>query len=272
MSALRCPAAVRWCCWLLLLPLAGCKTAPYTGPVYKLHAPEEQALTTPVAVSVTDARPANERKYQAGAVQPCEYRNGVETLTLENFEPNVTELLKQTFQQRLSILPTPPVWADVEVTRFRAQIDRREVLAAEYEQQLEADRAGSAIDVGFGLASGAGPGGIAGGLMAAANANSALKQLDSDRSSWDHAMAGVNCEIQIRVQLHWNDNHRETFTLDAKSHSYPDDELLVMSERMKWNIAPTVEKAIAQLGDDLHIQAAMIRPKGSRHAEAPELE
>lgn len=244
--------------WVVLIVVAGCRSAGNAGPIYKLQPPEERALAAPVAVSITDKRPAKERGYRPGAVQPADYQNGIETLTFENFEPQITDLLKQSFAQQLAALPTPPVWADVEVTRFRALIDRREILAAEYERQLHADQVGSAVDIGVGIGNGAG--GIAGGLMAAAAASNSLRELEEQRSSWDHAMSGVTCEIEMHVELHWQNGQREAFDLQAKSHSMPPDDLrsVNLADGMKWNIAPTVEKAISQIGGKLQSQASIL--------------
>lgn len=248
------------CSSLLTIGLTGCKSTGNTGPIYKLHVSAEQPPAAPVAVSITDARPSDERKYRPGAIQPAEYRNGIETLVLENFEPFVTDLLNQTLTQRLAALPKPPVWADVEVTRFRAVIDRREILAAEYEQELLDEQVGSAVDIGVGIGAGAGPGGIAGGLMAAAAASNSLRKLEADRSAWDHALSGVTCEIELRVQLHWDGDRHKTLNLTARSHSMPPDDgrLVDLRSDMKWNIGPTVEKAIDQIGIDLQLKASTI--------------
>lgn len=263
--------ARRYHWWVVVFIVAGCKTAGNPGPIYKLQPPEERALAAPVAVSITDKRPAKERSYRRGAIEPADYQNGIETLTLENFEPQITDLLKQSFIQQLATLPTPPVWADVEVTRFRALIDRREILAAEYERQLHANQVGSAVDIGVGIGSGGGA--IAGGLMAAAAASNSLRELEEQRSSWDHAMSGVTCEIEMHVELHWPNGQREAFDLQAKSHSMPPDDVrpVNMTDGMKWNIAPTVEKAISQIGEKLHSQAAILLrgAKSGNAAEAP---
>lgn len=258
----RLVAARRWHWLVVLLVVTGCQTTTDPGPIYKLQAPEDRALAAPVAVSITDKRSAKERSYRRGAVQPADYQNGIETLTLENFEPQISELLKQSFAQQLATLPTPPVWADVEVTRFRALIDRREILAAEYERQLLADQVDSAVDIGIGIGNG-GPGGVAGGLMAAAVASNSLRELEEQRSSWDHAMAGVTCEIEMHVELHWPNGQRKAFDLQAKSHSMPpgNEQFVDLADGMngmKWNISPTVEQAITQIGEQLHAQAALL--------------
>lgn len=254
----RC-VATRGYWWLVLLLLTGCQTAANPGPIYKLQAPQERALAAPVAVSITDKRPAKERSYRRGAIEPADYQNGIETLTLDNFEPQITDLLKQSFAEQLATLPTPPVWADVEITRFRALIDRREILAAEYERHLMAGQVGSAVDIGIGIGNG-GPGGVAGGLMAAAVASNSLRELEEQRSSWDHALAGVTCEIEMHVELHWPNGQRDAFELQAKSHSMPplNERFVDLADGMKWNISPTVEKAISQIGDKLHTQAAQL--------------
>ncbi len=286
MSDCFCAVLVR-CCWIAWLAFAGCQTASKQGPIYKLQAPELQAPIAPVAVSITDKRPAQERNYRRGGVQPAEYQDGIETLTLENFEPQVTEMLKEMFAQRLSTLSLPPVWADVEVTRFRALIDRREILAVEYERQLMQEGMTPAVGVGVGFGGGHGHGGggsvvgaVGSGLIAMAVTSQRLKEIEEQRSSWDHAFEGVTCEIELHVELHWQDGRREVFDLQAKSHSLPptDQRFSDLMNGMKWNIPATVEQAVIQISDKLQQQgASLLRStngaplSGSRSAEKPPL-
>lgn len=252
-----CRAVLLHSCWIAAICFGGCATASKEGPIYKLRLPEAQAPAAAVAVSVTDNRPEKERSYRRGAIQPAEYQDGIETLTLENFEPHVTELLKQSFSQRLSALSVPPVWADVEIRRFRTLIDRREILAAEYERQLMNDCvAGGGVGIGVGFGD-PGMGGaitaVGNGLMAAAVTSQKLRVIEEHRSSWNHAMEGVVCELDLHVQLHWQDGRRESLEIKAKSHSLPPDEkhFSELIKGMKWNIAETVEQAVIQATDQI---------------------
>ncbi|MES2792801.1 MAG: hypothetical protein V4719_24520 [Planctomycetota bacterium] len=249
----------------MLLPvwtivLTGCKTTSNTGPVYKLKAPEEQALAAPVAVSITDKRPTNERQYRAGAVTPADYQQGVETLTLDNFEPQLTDLLKQAIAQRISTLSPVPTWADIEVTKFRVSVDRREILATAYDEQLMAEEIAPVVGLGAGMVDGSVGGivgGVGSGLMVAAMAANKRKELENHRASWNHAEPGVICEIEMHVQMHWSEDRREVFDLQAQSHSMPlgagtfGD---AMNE-LKWNIPPTVEQAIVLIADRLQARS-----------------
>lgn len=259
MSAYRCARRLSWC-WLLLLAFAGCKTTADKGPIYKLHAMEERALATPVAVSITDKRPVKERQYMPGAVTPVDYQQGIETLTLDNFEPQLADLLKQAFAQKLSTLSPAPTWADVEVTRFRVMVDRREILAEAYDQQLAAEEIAPVVGLGAGMVEGSVGGivsGVGGGLVAAAMAANKRKEVESHRTAWSHAEPSVTCEIEVHVQLHWPNDRREVFDLQAQSHSMApgfgafED---VLNE-LKWNIIPTVEQTIVQISDRLHLRA-----------------
>lgn len=265
MSAGCHAVALRHLLWIVLLVLAGCTTTANQGPIYKLPSLELQAPAAPVAVSVTDKRPANARSYRRGGVQPAEYQTGIEVLTLENFEPEVTEMLKQSFAQCLSTLAQPPVWADVEITRFQVSIDRREILAAAYEEELLHGTGAPGVGVGVGMgAGGGGPGNIVGavgaGLMAAAVTSQKLQEVERNRSSWDHAMEGVTCEIEVHVQLHWEGGRREEFDLQARSHSIPptEERFTDLMKGEKWNIAPTVEQGVIQISDLLHKQGELL--------------
>ncbi len=259
MSAYRCATRLSWC-WLLLLALAGCKTTADQGPLYKLQAVDERAVAAPVAVSVTDKRPPKERKYLPGAITPVDYQQGVETLTLDNFDPQLAELLKQAFAQRLATLSPVPTWADVEITRFRVVVDRRDILAEAYVQQLSAEKSGSVVtfeDDTTEVTAGSIVGGITSALVAAVIAGNKLGEVENHRASWNHAEPSVTCEIALHVQLHWADDYREEFDLEAQSHStssaYGSVED-VLSE-LKWNVSPTVEQAITQVGDRLLARA-----------------
>ena len=246
---------------MLLTVAAGCQTAANPGPVYKLQTPPERALKVPVAVSITDQRPSTERHYRSGAIIPAEYQQGIETLTLENFEPQLAELLKQSFAEKLSTLSPPPSWADVEVTRFRVVVDRREILAAEYDQQLAAEQIAPVVGLGAGMVDGS-VGGIVGGfgagLVTAAVAANKRQEVENQRTSWNHAEPSVTCEIALHVQLHWPDGRREVLDLQAQSHSRaPDSGAFedVLNE-LKWSISPTVEQAMLQVSDRLQSRAA----------------
>lgn len=252
-------------CWVLFalcLALTGCKTTVNKGPIYKLQVPQEHALAAPVAVSITDSRPATERAYQPGSIIPVEYQQGIETLTLENFEPQLAELLKQAFAERLSQLQPTPSWADVQITRFKVIVDRREILAAEYERNLLAEEVVPAVGVGVGIGSGRGGmggvvGGVGAGLLAAAVATSKQREVANHRASWNHAIPGVTCEIDLHVELHWPDQHRETFDLQAQAHSHSANigTFTDLLNEVKWSIAPTVDKALLQLATQLQTQS-----------------
>ncbi len=254
-----CLIRLQW--WMVLLCLlAGCKTAADNGPLYKLQALEERALATPVAVSVTDKRPPNERKYVAGAVVPVDYQQGIEMLTLDNFDPQLTDLLKQSFAQRLSTLTPAPTWADVEITSFRVVVDRREILAAEYDQQLATEELAPVAGLGAGMVEGSVAGmvsGVGAGLMTAAVAANKRKEVENHRTSWNHAIPSVTCEITVHVALHWPNDRQEVFDLKAESHSMApgagaiDD---VLNE-LKWSVSPTVDQTIRQISDRLLLRA-----------------
>lgn len=254
--------ACRWGLLTIVALLGGCQATVNKGPIYKLPVPEEHALAAPVAVSITDSRPPAERQYQPGSIIPVEYQQGLETLTLDNFEPQLADLLKQAFAGRLSQLTPAPSWADVQVTRFRVIVDRREILAAEYERNLLADEVVPAVGVGVGLGSGRGGmgsvvGGVGAGLLAAAVATSKQHEVANHRASWNHAVPGVTCEIDLHVELHWPDQHRETFDLQAHAHSQSANigTFTDLLNDVKWSIAPTVDKALLQLSNQLQTRA-----------------
>ena len=259
MLADRCLIRLSWC-WLLLPVLAGCKTTADDGPVYKLHAQEERALAAPVAVSVTDKRPAKERKYLPGAVTPVDYQQGVETLTLNNFEPQLADLLKQAFAQRLSTLTPAPSWADVEVTHFRVVVDRREILAAAYDEQLAAEELAPVVGLGAGMVEGSVTGivgGVGAGLVTAAMAANKRKEVENHRTSWNHAVPSVTCEITLHVALHWPGDRQEVFDLQAESHSMAPGIGAIedVLNELKWSVSPTVEQAVRQISDRLLLRA-----------------
>ncbi len=255
-----CATRPSWYWLLLIIVVVGCKTAANLGPVYKLQPMEERALAAPVAVSITDKRPEKERQYQAGAVTPVDYQQGIETLTLDNFEPQLAGLLKQSFAQRLSTLSPAPSWADVEVTRFRVLVDRREILAAEYDQQLAAEEIAPVVGLGAGMVDGSVSGivgGVGAGLVTAAVAANKRKEVENHRSGWNHAEPSVTCEIELHVQLHWPDGRREVCDLQARSHSTAPGfgAFEAVLNELKWSISPTVEQAIRQITDRLQARA-----------------
>lgn len=265
----------RWrcACGVALLILAGCKTTPDLGPVYKLQMPELPAPVAPVAVTVTDKRPANEQAYHRGAVQPANYQDGIEKLALTNFDPQVTDIIRQILTQRLSTLSDPPVWADVEIRRFRAWIDRREILAAEYKQQIINDSPA----VGFGVGPGSGgaanlAGGLATGIMAAAATAQKLRAVEEDESAWDHALSGITCEVQLHVELHWKNGKQTAFDIEAKSHAMSNDDahFADLTDHTKWDISPTVEQAVLQATDRLIIDVKSKLPAATTRQTAPQ--
>lgn len=273
MLAYRCPARLSWC-WLLLTVLTGCQTTATKGPIYKLPAMEERALTVPVAVSITDKRPAKERDYLPGAITPVDYQQGIETLTLDNFEPQLADLLKQAFAQRLSTLSPAPTWADVEVTRFRVLIDRREILAEAYDQQLEAEELAPVVGLGAGMVDGSVGGivgGVGAGLVTAAVAANKRKEVASHRTAWGHAEPGVTCEITLHVQLHWPHDRREVFDLQAQTHSMAPSygEFNDVLNELKWNISPTVQQAIIQISTQLQARAELALRQSPAVSSAP---
>lgn len=122
---------------LLVLIIAGCHqaTQPH-GPLYIIKQASYPPGGAPVAVTITDARPADERTFQDGSTDPVDFENAVDLITLENFSPHPQDLLKDCLTHYLADLPSPPSWADVELTHFQCRVNRQEILAAEYRRQL----------------------------------------------------------------------------------------------------------------------------------------
>lgn len=120
----------------ILIVTVGCQ-APVAskGPLYKLRGDSFPQATTPIAVTISDRRPATDCKYQPGSVDLVDYEHAIDVLTLDNFEPDPLALLEKAVAGRLSELPVPPTWAEVDVTRFRVTVNRTEITAAEYERQ-----------------------------------------------------------------------------------------------------------------------------------------